>query len=469
MQMQGVLKKQAKARLEIGNSDGDGDGDTQSVAHARALIIEPDFHHTARHLGGGKPARSPEARLLEVEGLAEAIGVIVEDTVIAPIRKISPAAFLGKGKIEEISDRLMALQTMNEEAIEVVIFDGTLSPIQQRNLEKAWRTKVIDRTGLILEIFGERAKTHEGRLQVELAHLTYQMGRLVGSWTHLERQRGGVGFVGGAGETQIEADRRAIRNRVSRLKSELEQVTKTRTLHRKGRSKVPYGIVALVGYTNAGKSTLFNKLTGADVFVEDQLFATLDPTMRRLELPSGREIVLSDTVGFISDLPHDLIAAFRATLEEVLNADVVVHVRDIASHDTEAQSADVSSVLEDLGITIAEQADIIEFWNKSDVLDADDVLLFENQAARQANAILGSARTGEHIDVFLKAIDARLSASDTIHSIMLMPAEGAALAWLYRHGEVIERNDSENGIALDIRLADADLKKFESQYDAVVN
>lgn len=334
------------------------------------------------------PDRDAEARLEEAAGLAEAIDLEIAGRLIVVLTALKPATLMGSGKVEEIT-RLVE----NTEA-ELVVVNAQLSPIQQRNLEKTWGAKVLDRTGLILEIFGRRASTSEGRLQVELAHLQYQKSRLVRSWTHLERQRGGFGFLGGPGESQLEADRRLIQERITRIEKQLELVVKTRALHRKGRARVPYPVVALVGYTNAGKSTLFNRLSGAEVLAKDLLFATLDPTMRVIQLPHGRKIILSDTVGFISDLPTSLIAAFRATLEEVLSADVILHVRDVSHAETESQGADVNRVLNELGIDEVRRSKIVEVWNKLDLLPADERAAREVQAQRKAGCVLLSAITG---------------------------------------------------------------------------
>jgi GTP-binding protein HflX len=348
-----------------------------------------------------------------------------------------------------------------ERAIGLVIVDAALSPVQQRNLERAWKCKVIDRTGLILEIFGARANTKEGGLQVELAALTYQRSRLVRSWTHLERQRGALGFVGGPGESQIELDRRRIDERIDRIKADLEAVKRTRGLHRQARQRVPYPVVALVGYTNAGKSTLFNRLTGARVGARDQLFATLDPTMRQLALPSGRRAILSDTVGFIAQLPTSLIAAFRATLEEVRTADLVIHVRDIAHGESEAQRGDVLAVLKDLGLgPLVEEGRLLELWNKIDLLPDEEASRMRAVAARAPEVVLGSALTGEGLDGLLAELDRRFAATARVVELDLDPGDGAGLAWLYRHGSVLSRSDRDDRTRLKVALEPAEYARM---------
>jgi len=405
--------------------------------------------------------RDSEARLEEAKGLARAIDLTVVDALVAPIAQIRPATYLGKGKVEEI------LGLIKGNDIELVVMDCALAPIQQRNLEKAWGAKVLDRTGLILEIFGRRAKTKEGALQVELAHLNYQRSRLVRSWTHLERQRGGFGFMGGPGETQIEADRRLIGERITRLENELKKVQATRRLHRAGRQRVPYRVVALVGYTNAGKSTLFNSLTRADVQAADMLFATLDPTLRALNLPHGGKAMLSDTVGFISNLPTQLVAAFRATLEEVLEADIILHVRDISHEDAEAQERDVDAVLRQLGID--PEADsgqrIIEVWNKIDRLDPEERENLRNIAARrppERPCYLVSAHTGEGIDTLLTAIEDRLAAKRATLDLSIDAADGAGISWLHRNAEVLNKELHDGRFAMTVRVD-------ETKRDIVVN
>ena len=429
---------------------------------ARAVVVCPQL----RGRGGSGDA---ESRLEEARGLALAIGLVVADAFVIPIREARAATLFGEGQVQNI-----AVACEQNEA-ELVIVDGALTAIQQRNLEDKLKRKVIDRTGLILEIFGERAATAEGRLQVELAHLDYQAGRLVRSWTHLERQRGGFGFLGGPGETQIEADRRMIRDRMGRLRRELDQVRRTRGLHRERRGKAPWPVIALVGYTNAGKSTLFNRLTGARVMAEDLLFATLDPTMRAIRLPGVEKAILSDTVGFISDLPTQLVAAFRATLEEVTGADLILHVRDIANPDTEAQKQQVLLVLADLGLAEGEGEDeagsgrlpIVEVWNKCDLLSPDQAAELEERiAARPDETILRvSAVTGEGCDRLLEAAGQMLTADARLHSFVLPATDGQRIAWLHAHGEVVDEEDAGEGEdgplrRLQVRLTPKELGRF---------
>ncbi|MBB3133978.1 GTP-binding protein HflX [Rhizobium pisi] len=424
----------------------------------RATVVVPVLKSRSR---GGQTesasTRTPESRLEEATGLAQAIDLDVVNGQIVPVNDPRPATLLGTGKIEEIKALL------NERDSGLVIVDHPLTPVQQRNLEKEWNAKVIDRTGLILEIFGRRASTKEGTLQVDLAHLNYQKGRLVRSWTHLERQRGGGGFMGGPGETQIEADRRLLQDRIIKLERELEQVVRTRQLHRAKRRKVPHPIVALVGYTNAGKSTLFNRITGAGVLAEDMLFATLDPTLRRMKLPHGRTVILSDTVGFISDLPTHLVAAFRATLEEVLEADLILHVRDMSDVDNQAQSSDVMRILGDLGIDEAEAGKrLIEVWNKIDRLEPEVHDAMVQKATGASNVVAVSAVSGEGVDALMEEISRRLSGVMTETTIRLPVDKLALLPWLYDHAIVDGREDNEDGsITLDLRLSETEATELE--------
>jgi GTP-binding protein HflX len=446
---------------------GKGHGVDRRKAPEKALVVvpvRPDGSRSARRDGADEPdvRRSVPARVEEAVGLARAIDLVVVGQVVARLNEIRPATLIGQGKVAEIGVEV------KEKGVGLVVVDHPLSPIQQRNLEKAWETKVVDRTGLILEIFGDRARTKEGRLQVELAHLTYQKSRLVRSWTHLERQRGGFGFLGGPGETQIEADRRVITDRIARIERELETVRRTRDLQRKTRKKVPHPIVALVGYTNAGKSTLFNRLSGADVFAENLLFATLDPTLRKVKLPHGGDVILSDTVGFVSDLPTHLVAAFRATLEEVLEADLILHVRDIAHEDTRAQAKDVVDVLAILGLNARDPARVIEVLNKIDRLPDDerDRLAAAPTAAAgdDPERIAVSALSGEGIERLIARIEERLNKDRASFDLSVPASEGALVAWIYRVAEVLARKDLKTGkVKLTVRVPDKVLGEFRAK------
>jgi GTP-binding protein HflX len=412
-----------------------------------ALVLHPGD----RKDGSG---RIPDARLAEAVSLAQALDLDVREASVSSLRDPAPSTLFGKGKVEEIAAACRGF------SIEVVVVDAALTPVQQRNLERAWDAKVVDRTGLILEIFARRARTREGRLQVELARLEYERSRLVRTWTHLERQRGGFGFLGGPGETQIEADRRLIRERIIKLKRDLADVRRTRGIQRRARKRTPFPTIALVGYTNAGKSTLFNRLTRAEVVAKDALFATLDPTLRRLSLPGGRPAILSDTVGFISDLPHELVEAFRATLEEVREAEVIVHVRDIESPDSEAQSLDVADVLTELGIEAGVERRVLEVWNKIDLAPPSERAELVVRAAR-AGAVALSAVTGEGIDALLERLAAMVDAGPDL-VFRLRPSDGEAVAWLYQHGRVTNRTaDEADGLLITARLDPQALGRFE--------
>lgn len=423
-----------------------------------ALVVDQDESERPKY------RRSDEARLEEAAGLARAIDLKIIDSFLVQTSQPRPATLLGTGKVEDIAERI------EREEIELVIVDHPLTPVQQRNLEREWKVKVIDRTGLILEIFGRRAQTREGSLQVELAHLNYQKGRLVRSWTHLERQRGGGGFMGGPGETQIEADRRMLQEKILRIKRELDTVVRTRQLHRQKRRKVPHPVIALVGYTNAGKSTLFNRLTGADVLAEDMLFATLDPTLRRLRLPHGDMIILSDTVGFISNLPHHLVAAFKATLEEVIEADLILHVRDMSDPDNAAQAEDVETILSGLGIKKGDER-VIEIWNKIDRLSEpmqDSAENLSSGSHEDARPLPLSALTGQGTSELLALIESRISGAMEKVQVSLQPDQFGLIDWIYRHGSNVRRQDEEDGsVIIDVDMTAGSAQKFRDKYASV--
>jgi GTP-binding protein HflX len=431
----------------------DGNGAIEVARGERAIIAVPELPREGSR-------RSAEARVEEAEGLAQAIGIDVVASRPLRVRTVRPATLLGKGQVEEIAE------LAKEQGAALLIVDAALTPIQQKNLEDEAGTKVIDRTGLILEIFGERAATAEGRLQVELAHLDYQAGRLVRSWTHLERQRGGFGFLGGPGETQIEADRRLIRERMAKIRRELDQVKRTRTLHRDRRQRAPWPVVALVGYTNAGKSTLFNRLTGEAVFAENLLFATLDPTMRDIKLPGFDKVILSDTVGFVSDLPTELIAAFRATLEEVREADLLVHVRNMAHPDREAQRDDVDDVLTSLGLGEEDAPPRIEAWNKVDLLSAEERGRLVEEAKRREDVVPISAVSGEGLDALRERMAECLRSNEQVHEVRLPASAGEKIAWLHARGEVLEQTLDHDEMQLSVRLSPDNWARFQAMEPA---
>jgi GTP-binding protein HflX len=432
----------------------DGNGAIEVARGERAVIVAPELPRE------GNSRRSAEARIEEAEGLAEAIGIRVVAARPFRVRAVRPATLLGKGQVEEIAALAKA------EDAHLLIVDAALTPIQQKNLEEEAGTKVIDRTGLILEIFGERAVTAEGRMQVELAHLDYQAGRLVRSWTHLERQRGGFGFLGGPGETQIEADRRLIRDRMAKIRRELDQVKRTRSLHRDRRQRAPWPVIALVGYTNAGKSTLFNRLTGEEVFAENLLFATLDPTMRDIKLPGFDKAILSDTVGFVSDLPTELIAAFRATLEEVASADLLVHVRDMNHPDHDAQREDVDDVLASLGLAEEGAPPRIEAWNKVDLLPAEERERLFEEARRRDDVVPISAVTGEGLEALRELMSERLRSGGQVHEIRVPAGDGGRIAWLHARGEVLGQSLDHDEVQLSVRLSPDNWARFQAMESA---
>jgi GTP-binding protein HflX len=427
----------------------DGNGAIEVARGERAIIVVPELPREGSR-------RSADARIEEAEGLAAAIGIVVVAARAVRVRTVRPATLLGKGQVEEIAE------LAREQGAGLLIVDAPLTPIQQKNLEDETGTKVIDRTGLILEIFGERAATAEGRLQVELAHLDYQAGRLVRSWTHLERQRGGFGFLGGPGETQIEADRRLIRDRMARIRRELDQVKRTRSLHRDRRQRAPWPVIALVGYTNAGKSTLFNRLTGEEVFAENLLFATLDPTMRDIRLPGFDKVILSDTVGFVSDLPTELIAAFRATLEEVRSADLLVHVRNMAHPDREAQREDVDDVLASLGLAEEGAPPRIEAWNKMDLVSPEERERLHEEARRRNDVVPISAVTGEGLDDLRDCMAEKLRSGEQVHQIRIPATEGSKIAWLHSRGEVLDQRVDHDAVELSVRLSPENWARYQA-------
>jgi len=449
------LEKEGKGRKALSMSNG-----TVAPEATKAVVVVPVLTSRERRqteeAGTPHSTLSPQARLEEAVGLAEAIDLDIVHRDVFNLSTPRPATLIGTGKLSELAE------IIQENEAELVVVDHQLTPVQQRNLERELKAKVLDRTGLILEIFGRRARTKEGRLQVDLAHLEYQRGRLVRSWTHLERQRGGGGFMGGPGETQIEADRRLLQDRIIRIKRELETVRRTRDLHRAKRRKVPFPIVALVGYTNAGKSTLFNHLTGAEVMAEDMLFATLDPTLRRLVLPHGTLAILSDTVGFISDLPTHLVAAFRATLEEVVEADLILHLRDIANPDTAAHAHEVKEVLQSLGVDPADTRHVLEVWNKIDLLDPSDRERLLREEANQTPPVAISAITGEGMKDLLRIIEERISGSLEDVKLTIAPEKMSILAWIYKNGQVTSREDHEDGsVTIHVRATEAARTEFE--------